>query len=162
MEQDNKSWQEKMVQEMNMEELQQANFYTVRTADKLMTAYLGCVERIIKSLFLINAGGVVTILTYLHQSDISYNVKKLLDKSLKAFLAGLFFALVLVSIDYFLMLTRVNKFNGDIENFREGKILFSKIIKSQSKKDWIWVVGFGAFSFVCLIAGIIFGLMGYC
>lgn len=41
----------------------------LKITDNLQSIYFSCVERIIKSLFIINSGGVVTTLTYIYNKN---------------------------------------------------------------------------------------------
>jgi uncharacterized membrane protein len=137
----------------------------LKEEDKNQHLYLGAVERAIKALFLLNSGGVVTILAYMNHLGNSGSFNHFLIGSLIIFLIGIISALIVVVIDYLFLLDRLNKFNEDTKKYLENNISYNEMQFNQncnvSHKMWYFSIFSGFFSLACIIAGIGLGMTGY-
>lgn len=104
-------------------------------ADSKKIVYLGCVERVIKALFLINGGGTIALFSYAHTHPDLYSNSNYLSHSLLSFVIGLLFAHVTVGFDYLFVL--INKVKNSL---------------------LIWV---GAVSWLSASLGIVFAIIGF-
>ena len=68
-----------LYKDLTQEEKNQLSFSIARQHENLKNLYLGSVERSIKNLLLVNAGGVVTVLAYLFKlsHSLTWSSKKL-------------------------------------------------------------------------------------
>jgi hypothetical protein len=155
----------KFIRHMNKTEREYVKERVDMISDFLVQQYNGATERVIKSLFLINAGGVVTILTYLHNSSLAKCSKMLCAVALLFFIVGLVFSFMMVSLDYFSCYWRQNFFNKNVKNFFDDKVTLAEVPdlngEHPSQKMVGWLMGFGIFSGAFSIFGIFFGLFGY-
>lgn len=111
---------EKKLNEMNPLEIQIADNIIQRTLDRLLVMYGGVSERGIKALFLINGGGIVAMLAFLHDSYTNKNIYLLL--SLGCFLLGLILTVMLVGIDYYIGMRFLNNYTSNINKLNNGEI----------------------------------------
>lgn len=165
-------WKMKKINDMELAEREVAVSNILRYEEVQRGIYLGCAERIVKSLFMVNSGGVVAVLTYLHPPNNMAPIKELsLLSSLKFFLVGLLCAFILVACDYLVVSYRISNFNKQCAQFFNNSSIFSNIkaFQSSSFEDeylekmvyWLFVYGAGAVSFSCAIFGITIGVNGY-
>jgi hypothetical protein len=138
----------------------------LREEDKNQHLYLGAVERAIKALFLLNSGGVVTILAYMSNLGNNGSFNYYLIGSLIIFLIGIISALIVVVIDYLFLLDRLNKFNEDTKKYLGNNISYNEIRQfnrqcNVSRKIWYFSICSGFISLACIIVGIGLGMKGY-
>lgn len=110
---------QKKLSEMDTNEIQITNNILFRTENRLLDIYAGVTERALKALFLINGGGVVTLLAYLHDTSVA-NLKLIL--SLAAFLLGLLMTVVVVAVDYYVCLKSLRNFTVNLQRFNNDNI----------------------------------------
>ncbi|MBV8802243.1 MAG: hypothetical protein JO131_04635 [Gammaproteobacteria bacterium] len=102
----------------------------IREESNVNSLYLGCAERAIKALFLINGGGVITVLTYIyHATTLSANL--FTSISLVAFLIGLALVFNVVARDFYYIKDKSIEFKDDIQYFLLGKTPFKNISRFQ-------------------------------
>jgi hypothetical protein len=117
--------QRKKLSEMDTHEIQITNNIIYRTQDRLLNIYSGVTERALKALFLINGGGVVALLTYLHDSSPFIMTKLIL--SLSCFLLGLIMTVFLVAIDFYVCLNFLNKYTANLRTFNSDEMRLEEI-----------------------------------
>lgn len=110
----------KKLNEMNPAEVQLTDTIVQRTLDRLSVMYAGVSERGIKALFLINGGGIVTMLAYFHEPSVEKNI--LLFLSFVCFLLGLMLTVILVGIDYYIGMKFLNNYSSNIKNLTMEKL----------------------------------------
>ncbi len=157
-------WVGKCINDMTPPQADAAKANILRIDDRLSIIYQGCSERAVKALFLVNSGGVISILTYIfqdrkliHNPDIKF--------SLLTFLFGLAFVFLgVVGVDYFLSFYRSQSFGRQVKKFIGNEIAFFDIHQF-NKPGLRWfdllVLAFGILSGGCAIGGILFGLKAY-
>jgi hypothetical protein len=154
-------WQKITYTEMKPDEKFCATSNIIRAQQDLNTIYFSCSERAIKSLFLINGGGIIAVLAYTH--DKTSNI--FVTISLIIFLMGLILVLILVKNDFFYILQKAKNFNVDINEFLLGSKSFSKITHFHSTeagdKNVQSTICLGKISYWCTIIGIVSGILGY-
>lgn len=166
-----KLWTEKRINEMSFPEREAAVTNILREKGAIYDTYIGCAERIIKALFLMNSGGVVTILAYLHGFKEAGAVKNeyWINLSLCVFLTGLVSAFILVACDYLIVNRGFTKYSSHTRKFLRNEISFSEIDWFKNDEiscyqrfiSFIFLYFTGALAFASAIAGIAFGLIGY-
>jgi membrane-associated protease RseP (regulator of RpoE activity) len=134
-------------------------FLIFKQEENLKNLYLATVERGIKSLFLVNAGGVVTILAYIfkHTNGCS---KYLLFISLLSFLLGLMSALLVVFLDFKSMYAAYTNYCSKLKEYLINTITYGQLNDLEMIKvdHIIWI---GYLSLACIPFGVLFGLIGY-
>jgi hypothetical protein len=110
---------QKKLSEMDPNEIQITNNILFRTENRLLDIYAGVTDRALKALFLINGGGVVTLIAYMHDSSV-VNIK--LIASLAAFLLGLLLTVMVVAVDYYVCLESLRNFAANLQRFNNDKI----------------------------------------
>ncbi len=153
----------------NMDPNQQQNIISIilRHDEVLRTIFLGSIERIIKALFLVNAGGLITLLAYLYKDHVTMNARVLFNTSLNWFLFGFIFAFIVVISDYLSLLFRTKNYNKQTSQFLSKKQLeFEKIDEFKAKSFWRefinWaVIVIGTISFVFAVIGVYYGYLGF-
>lgn len=125
----------------------------------IVTYYFNVVERAIKLLSIINGGGTITILTFIHST--SSKINWMLNFSLIAFLFGIILLLILVALDYQQELCRINDFDIDIREFYSNKTSLDEIrhFKLPRDKNWVAYIGYASGSVAAI--GIGAGIYGY-
>lgn len=136
--------------------------YMIRTLDMLRDLYLGASERAIKSLALVNGGGVITMLSYIHAISPPNEYVKF---SLYAFIGGFVLFFLIVLLEFKFCSSQFEKFAKQIRQFYKDEIGFSEIdIFNQEKKPFWknnipkWL---GYLSFGLALVGIVLGLVGF-
>lgn len=161
-------WMVKNINDMEFTEREAAISNIIRSEDGLLKLYLGCAERLMNALFLINSGGAVALIAFLHL--IQNPAKKWwIAFSLIVFLIGLVCAFVLVGADYLFVAHGFSKFGREKKNFLLAKAPFSSIGYFQMQKGccvravvyWFSVYIPGGISFICAIIGVGIGIYGY-
>lgn len=136
----------------------------VRISDALLILYTGATERVIKSLFLINSGGIITILAYIYRGT-SAASKNLLNYAFIMFLVGLILAFALVILDYFTCERRSKTFSTKIKELYEDQMTPSQIPELNGihpfPKVAYFPIGIGILSGIAIAFGIFFGLKGF-
>lgn len=158
---ENKDLSPRKYDELDSEQRNYVFFYIIRCEDILRNLYLGSVERGIKALFLLNAGGTVTVLTYI--SNKIYWAKFLSIISLATFLIGLLLAVIVVFYDFKFLYQILEDFKSDINKYFKNEIPLKQIRylfleKKGSYKPVVWCAYISTF---CIPVGILFGLLGY-
>lgn len=127
--------------------------------NNLINFYLAACERAIKSLTLVNSGGIISILSYLH-ADRPLNYWLIF--SLIGFVCGLFSALLLLVLDFRGSLSRIKEFGEEIEQFQNNAISTDQIrafsADTNTSNSSMYV---GYLSLIFGIIGIIMGFIGY-
>ena len=152
----------KKYSELNSEQRNNIFFYILRCEDALRNLYLGSVGRGIKALFLLNAGGTVTVLTYI--SDEEGWSKFLSIISLTTFLIGLLLTLIVVFFDFKFLYKDLENFKADINKYFSNEIPLKQIKYLFPEKNDLYkpmVIYCAYISTFCMPVGILFGLMGY-
>src|SRR5258708_5461588 len=122
----------------------------------LSNIYLCCMETTIKALFLLNAGGTVTVLAYMHQVMHIKQKTCLFSISLVSFLAGLIFTFILVAYNFGSLYKRLKEFIDDIMNYRSNKIQFNEIKLFNLSE----INSYKTKSLIAICIGAIAGLLG--
>ncbi|HCD9515733.1 TPA: hypothetical protein NGI80_000182 [Legionella pneumophila] len=125
--------------------------------------YLGSAERAINTLFLLNTGGTVTLLTYLFQKK-QPDINCFLIFSLCTFIIGIILALIVVLIDFEYLRKNLTKFCDNMCKYLDGDILYNEIRQFQQNtmnKLFNCSLWAGYLSLLCIFLGITFGLYGY-
>lgn len=148
-----------LYQDLTKEEQTQLSFALNRQFENLKNLYLESVERSIKTLFLLNAGGVVTVLAYLFKLSHSCS-KSLLILSLIAFIIGLLLALLVVVLDFRNADSSFTYYSSNMDKYFVSTISYQELnqFKLINKK---YIVNLGYVSGVCIPFGVLFGLIGY-
>lgn len=134
-------------------------FLIFKQEENLKNLYLASVERSIKSLFLVNAGGVVTILAYIFNQN-NRCAKSLLFLSLLSFLIGLMSALLVVFLDFKSMYSAYTNYCLKLKKFISNAITYNQLNDLNIMRvDYIVWIGY--LSSACIPLGILFGLIGY-
>jgi len=130
-------------------------------SDILNESYNGASERIIKLLVLLNSGGIVTVLAYFYKTD-STHAKCLLKISLWFFLFGLLFSSLLVTLDYLICMSRLEKFNSGVGDFYDDKVSFQETPELNGKNTFpkIITIGLGFLSGASALVGVLIGVFG--
>lgn len=145
--------------DLNPEQKNGIFFLIFKQEENLKNLYLASVERGIKSLFLVNAGGVVTILAYIFKQNNS-SAKSLLFLSLLSFLIGLMSALLVVFLDFKSMYSAYNNYCFKLKQFMSSEITYNQLneLKMMRTDYIVWI---GYLSLACIPLGVLFGLIGY-
>lgn len=155
----------KYFKEMNESQQSSITNTLVRAENDLRTIYLGCTERLIKSLFLINGGGVIALLAYIYKNEIQLSIikKYLFSVALITFLIGLCFTFILVICDFLFVFKKHNILRAEIFDFFDNKILVNRfsVFKRPNQKSNQLIYIVGVLSCLCVCFGIIVGLCGY-
>lgn len=165
-------WVNKKINEMEPSQRDIAVGNIIREEVDIFQVYMGCAERLIKSLFLLNSGGVVTLLAYLHDKLSSVDVDNqvwCLSISLRLFILGLMSAFFLVVADYFFLGKRLFNYMKQSREFLDDKISFSKINRFAGVPDFccekilyfFCVMFMGGVSVLSAVFGILVGLYAY-
>jgi hypothetical protein len=152
----------KKLNEMNTSEIQITNNIIYRTHDRLLNIYAGVTERALKALFLINGGGVVALLAYLHDS--SPLVFNKLICSLTCFLLGLVLTVVLVALDFYVCLNYLNNYTLNLTSFNHGEIKLEDVQHYSTRplsKLTKFTVYVGYTAALLFLAGCVFGVLGF-
>jgi len=159
------NWKMKQLAIMNEAEKNFVISNITREADNVNALYLGCLERAIKSLFFLNSGGTVTILTYI------YNIKEpsiniFIEISLVIFLLGLILVFNVVVRDFYYVQRKSLEFHGDVRKFLLNNTPFSDIRRFQFSLELVdkqtnLTIKLGEISAYCVVWGVFFGLLGY-
>lgn len=135
-------------------------FHTIlREEERLLALFLGAAERAIKILFLLNAGGVATILAYIANKG----ANGLLIGSMLSFIVGIIAAMIVVGWDYQYTSNRFSNFQADAAKYLNDEILFYEIKQFKTKSRWssCIIVLIGYLSAACILIGIALGILGY-
>lgn len=97
---------------------------------RLINIYMTSTQHGINTMFLINGGGIVTLLAYLSSPNIKINFYLII--SLCFFILGLCISVVVVMADYFLCRQSVINFNKNLEYYSEGYIDIRAALKYSS------------------------------
>ena len=152
--------QEKCISEMNVDEKIKAETIFNRSIDIHLTGFLGATDRVVKALFLINGGGVVTLLSYLHGLPTAHCHSLLW--SLGMFLLGVFLIGIIVVLNFDISLINFNKFINNFKRFFHNETIFSNTQKiGVSVVITKMLLILGHLSFVCFLIGVGVGLYGY-
>lgn len=150
-------------EEMNKSEQASITNTLIRNASDFRMIYLGSAERIIKSLTLINSGGIIAILAYLYKDTNSAHKSNVLSFSLIMFLIGLISIFTVVIYDFILNDRNHTNLRNGIDNFYANKITVKQLnifdIEIHKPNTFIYICGI--ISIICAILGIAFGLGGY-
>lgn len=134
----------------------------LRHDSSLLSQYNGATERVIKSLFLISSGGVITVLAYLYKGALSDCVKSLLVSSLTLFLFSLVLAFVVVIVDYFICLFRLERFHKQIEDENKSPEDVDELTgRHPYPKIKVPLLILGVISAITILLGITLGLLGF-
>lgn len=150
----------RQINDLNQAEASYAAENIARMGDNLQSIYLGCLERITSALFLINGGGVVTILAYMYKSEGPNNSILLFVYSLCSFIVGLLLAFTYTALDFWLVRKKLLRFSNDAFDFFINKISFMEINlfdphkKRASLAPLIFGFGSSIFSFLGIFQGI--------
>lgn len=158
------NWQSMQFSKMDGTGQNLATANIIREADNVNALYIGCSERAIKSLFLLNSGGAVTILAYIHNNLDSLNV--FIKISLVIFLLGLVLAFDVVARDFYYIQKKSLEFHSDVRKFLSSNIPFNGIRRFQPNHELVEnhakiTIKLGEISAYCIVWGIFFGLLGY-
>lgn len=122
----------------------------------LFKIYQYCSEQVTKSLFLVNSGGIITLLAFIHSNPSLKNHG--LTLALFSFICGLISDFTLVIYDYFVILSKSNQFKTDLEKFYNNYIPLTEIKLLLEKRKFSWVVLMGIASGLFAVIGIIISL----
>jgi hypothetical protein len=154
--------QRKKLTEMDTSEIQITNNIIYRTHDRLLNIYAGVTERALKALFLINGGGVVALLAYLHDSSPLVSTKLLL--SLGCFLMGLILTVILVALDFYVCLNYLNNYTANLKHFNHGEIELEEVQNYSTRplsKLTTFTVYVGYTAAILFLIGCLFGVLGF-
>ncbi|VEB35519.1 hypothetical protein [Legionella cherrii] len=143
---------------LNSTQRNQILYLVFRQEENLKSLYLGSVERSLKTLFLLNAGGVVTVLAYIKKTN--YCAKTLLYITLIIFLLGLLSALLVTFLDFKNSYDSYMQYQNNLKEYFSNKIVYQKV-NEFTGTDIRHIIRIGYFSALCIPAGLLFGLIGY-
>src|SRR5437879_5476950 len=95
-----------------------------RAGYAIQSSYYEKEERLVKSLLMINSGGVVIMMSYLH---VKCFLNNWLITSLITFLAGLIFSLILLVCDYYHWKGQLCRFSEDSGKFQNDQSTWDEI-----------------------------------
>lgn len=160
----NTNFWEKTYSQMGEREQTHVHEQSALISHFLLEQYNFATKQIIKALFLINSGGVITILAYWYRGAKGCSTL-LLGSSLGMFLIGLILAFILVAADYFLCKHRVESFNSNMLQLYNNSITPSLIPDFNghhpAPKYALTIVIIGIISGAAAGLGIFFGILGF-
>lgn len=116
-------------------------------------------KRAVNSLFLLNSGGIVTILSYMQDKVIT----KVGVSSFLLFIIGLGSAFALVSFDYLNTYNSINNFSTVVQNYSIGEVTLRNIRSKVEEHNCLSrkLLWFGIVSAFCVVIGIFLGMLFY-
>lgn len=130
-----------------------------RREDLIRSMYFESVERSIKTLFLLNAGGIITILANIVRNGSTCS-KIMFITSLIIFLLGLHLSLLTVLLDFRSRKRMFFNFISKAKDYLADKIPYKDINEDKNISPHI-IVYIGYAAAICIPIGIFFGLFGY-
>jgi len=128
--------------------------------DEFKTALLKTTERIINTLFLLNGGGIITILTYIYNTKLNFQWLQPHVVALFLFLGGELLAFILVALDHFYAKAALKRIKEVSYRTTNPQDRINELVEyfSKSKVQFI-LSGLGVFSGLAFFAGVIFSII---
>ncbi len=131
----------------------------IREGDNLRARFFESFEWLIKTLILVNSGGIVTILAHIDNMPV---VTLEFDLSLFFFCLGLSFLLFLIIYVYFHFEKQLRQFGEDAFHFQAGTLDFDEIDVFKKKEKQSWVFNFSLMSStIVFILGLLLAICAY-
>ena len=149
------------ISEMHNSQITQCDAITQRTLDRILKSYSDITTICVNSLFLINGGGVVTLLTYFKLAEFKNTSLKF---SLFCFLAGLILTVIHVALDYNICRTYLKNFLSNLNNFNNDHINLRSLLKFDNnftRNSSNIVLFLAHFSAILFIIGCTLGIYSY-
>lgn len=131
----------------------------IREGDNLRARFFESLEWLIKTMIFVNAGGIVTVLSHIHNMSV---VSLEFDFSLFFFSMGLMFLILLIIYIYFHFEKELRRFGDDAYHFQAGNLDFDEINVFKKKEKQSWFFNFSLVSsIVVFVFGLILAIIGY-